>query len=399
MIERNLNNLNQDKLNALGKQRSNIFAWRGQFTPEFVSYLLDEFASCGFTIGDPFSGSGTVAVESLAKGFNCITYEINPSAYFMTSFYNYCKLSLDSRNQFLSKLIADITPIITSFSTSIPVYLPNEKDYRNAYYNLIQLAKNISDANFPESYLPFLLNVLFRSEKDKKLFLRDSFRTNFNALRNILRSLPESTGKFDPHLGDARLIGEQNPNSLDLIITSPPYINVFNYHQNYRGIIESFNYDILKIAHSEIGSNRKNRVNRLRTVVEYAIEIGSVLNSCSIALKNHAKIILVVGRESMVRKTPFYNSKIILDLLNAIPSFSINNVMERKFTNRYGENIFEDIIIAEKISSDISNTEVFKTIGLSHIENALSYASEDVLCDIKDVLQNNSSITESKIYK
>jgi len=34
----------QDKLNVTSKSRSNIFNWRGQFTPEFVEYIINTFA-------------------------------------------------------------------------------------------------------------------------------------------------------------------------------------------------------------------------------------------------------------------------------------------------------------------------------------------------------------------
>lgn len=33
-----------------------------------------------------------------------------------------------------------------------------------------------------------------------------------------------------------------------LLITSPPYINVFNYHQKYRRSVEALGYDVLAIA-------------------------------------------------------------------------------------------------------------------------------------------------------
>jgi len=34
--------LDREKLDVVNKKRSNIFGWRGQFTPDFVEYLLDE---------------------------------------------------------------------------------------------------------------------------------------------------------------------------------------------------------------------------------------------------------------------------------------------------------------------------------------------------------------------
>ena len=34
-------NLLQDRLDVRVKKRANVFNWRGQFTPEFIEYLID----------------------------------------------------------------------------------------------------------------------------------------------------------------------------------------------------------------------------------------------------------------------------------------------------------------------------------------------------------------------
>ena len=51
--------LDQQRLDVTNKTRSNIFGWRGQFTPEFVEYLLDETETGTGLVVDPFCGSGT----------------------------------------------------------------------------------------------------------------------------------------------------------------------------------------------------------------------------------------------------------------------------------------------------------------------------------------------------
>ncbi|MEP9412025.1 MAG: hypothetical protein HRF42_11640 [Candidatus Brocadia sp.] len=75
-------------------------------------------------------------------------------------------------------------------------------------------------------------------------------------------NLPQARKFITGDLCDARLAHERLRDSADLIITIPPYINVFNYHRNYRSIMDILGFDILKVAASEIGSNRKNRGNR-----------------------------------------------------------------------------------------------------------------------------------------
>jgi len=39
--------LEQEKLDVTAKKRSNLFNWRGQFTPEFVEYILTSFTKKG----------------------------------------------------------------------------------------------------------------------------------------------------------------------------------------------------------------------------------------------------------------------------------------------------------------------------------------------------------------
>ena len=72
--------LDRQKLDVTNKTRSNIFGWRGQFTPEFVAYLLDEANEGTGLVVDPFCGSGTVLQECAARNRAAHGFEINPAA-------------------------------------------------------------------------------------------------------------------------------------------------------------------------------------------------------------------------------------------------------------------------------------------------------------------------------
>lgn len=389
--------LEQNRLDVVHKQRSNFFNWKGQFTPEFIEYLLDCYANSNSIVADPFSGSGTVLSESIRKGLVCIGYEVNPSAYFMSKFYEYAMCTEEERKKLYNELRAAIGLTVNGMASNLPVYIESP-DYRTSYANLIQFAKYVSE-NVDFKMVPFMINVLFLCEKDKKLALRESLIKNIVYIRDLFFNLPYSKKSIIANLGDARSLGLKYQNLVDLVLTSPPYINVLNYHQNYRGIIECFGYDILKVAASEIGSNRKHRSNRFKTVVQYAIDMGHTLFNTSLALKEGGRMIFVVGRESMVRKTPFYNSKIIEDIVDVIPSLHIECVNERQFGNRYGECIKEDIIIVGKDKVDAQiDMKAFEEIGLNHIEKALSYASSDLEGDLLTILSKKETVIESPIY-
>lgn len=383
--------LSQERLDVVRKTRSNIFDWRGQFTPDFIEYLLCEFAKPGDVIADPFSGSGTVLLEATKLGNDCYGFEINPSAYFMSKFYEYSNYTKEGRDQLMAQL-RDIFGIgIRDMQNCLKVYVEHP-EYREAYKDLLDFAKYCKNIT-PNNLLPFIINVLFLCERDKKLCLRDSLIKNFNALKAQLYNLPYSHNYISANWADARSINKTCNENVNLIITSPPYINVFNYHQNYRGIIECFDFDLLQVANSEIGSNRKNRQNRFKTVIQYAIDMGHVLQSCKQALVDNGIMIWVVGRTSNVRKVPFSNSSIVKDLIQKINGLELEDVYYRKFGNRYGEEIIEDILIIRK-TSNINlkkDLDTFEEIGINHLRRVLDFVSDDVKPDLETLIYNTKT--------
>jgi len=392
--------LDKCKLDVICKTQTNPFNWRGQFTPDLVAYLLDTFAKEGYVIADPFAGSGTVLLESAKRGYSCMGLDINPSAYYMSKFYEYSGLSADKREALMQTVRKLIGNAVMSIADTVPVYV-DDKDYRKAYSNLLDFSIWIAN-NTPTDLWPFLINVLFLCEKDKKLPLKKSLIANLNKIRNYLFELPFTTSTISAKNEDARRISFYCNSSVDLILTSPPYVNVFNYHQNFRGIVECFQYNICEIASSEIGSNRKHRSNRYKTVVQYAEDMGRVLCENTKALKTGGKMIYIVGKESNVRKTPFYNSQIISDLVDCIPGLNVIDVHHRCFINRFGETIQEDLLEIGKETCPPDAEQLiscFETVGFKHLEKAIPYSPEENKADIYAILEKKDKVYESPILK
>jgi DNA modification methylase len=210
--------------------------------------------------------------------------------------------------------------------------------------------------------------------------------------------LPFTKSTINAVLKDARTVGEELTNKVDLIFTSPPYINVFNYHQNHRAIIEEFKFDILKVAQSEFGSNRKNRSNRFKTVIQYCIDMEQAIRSFWAALKNNGKMVLVLGRESNVRTTAFYNGLLIIEIIENSKGFENIKIMERSFMNKFGIVIKEDIIVAFKSNSPLSETLYGRNIALNHLESNLRITTGEIKQDIIEAIKNNSSVLASPLF-
>ena len=197
------------------------------------------------------------------KGYG---FEINPAAYAMSKFYSFCNKSLEERNSILRSFEDKFQNEIAKLNGQD--LFTKDSSYRDSYSNLIEFCKDLSSGLTSKSEKIILLNILFLSEKHKKLKLKESLGKSYSYIRRALLNLPYSKEPIKAYLEDSRSTHNYLEGNIDLIITSPPYINVFNYHQNYRAIIETFGFEILKVAHSEFGSNRKNRGNRFKTVIQ-----------------------------------------------------------------------------------------------------------------------------------
>lgn len=384
----------QERLNVTIKKRSNLFNWRGQFTPDFVAYMLESFAEPGSFVIDPFSGSGTVLQEAILHENPAEGFEINPSAYAMSKFFTFANLEVLERWDMLHRFEVKLNIVLRPLNGQL-IYKENP-DYRIAYKSLLDVGRTlIPTLNKAERIL--WLNLLFLSERDKNATLKHSFQKSFLYLKNALIKLPFSNQSIRASLQDAREVGKSHHEDTDLILTSPPYINVFNYHQNYRALVELFDFDLLKVANSEFGSNRKNRGNRFKTVVQYCLDMEQAVRSFWNALKYDATLLMVLGRQSNVRGTAFYNGEIVAEIIKSTKGFEEVGTMERKFTNKFGAAIKEDILIFRKKGLMVSS-EAGREVAANHLKRNLDVAENDIKSDLIDALDSIDTIISSPVF-
>ncbi len=387
--------LDQNRLNVTEKVRSNIFNWRGQFTPQFIEYLLDTYAVSTDLIFDPFCGSGTVLLESARKNIRSSGCEINPAAYAMAKFITLSNLQLGERQQIFNSVRARIEQLVGSYY-DLPLF-EAQPSFRGRYKNLLEFAGGLFAQINNKREMLLAVIVLFHAEVNGEDDLVPSVRRACKAVEAKLLTLPFSSSELSVDLCDARLAHRRFNRMVDIIITSPPYINVFNYHQNYRAILEVLGFDLLKVAESEIGSNRKNRGNRFRTVVQYTLDMEQALASFARSLKSKGLLVLVVGRESRVRGVPFSNSGILKKLAQGIHCYNQESENERVFTNRFGLRIKEDILVFRRTGQAPLEGNA-RGIAEKHLERAVSIATGDVRNDITEALAHLDDIEPSPLF-
>lgn len=380
-------------LNIESKARSNLFPWNGQFSPQFVEVMLRHYATAGASVLDPFCGSGTVLAESSHLDLTGTGIELNPAAFMLARIYTLACLSGSER-------VNLTTSVERALQTVMPTGWP------------LMVTIDVDSSYSYQAGLPSLLATSSEREKvvlEAFIILADFFKgttttklaKTWEKLRQTIEKLPHTKAPINVHHSDGRYPAEGEKH--DIVFTSPPYINVYNYHQQYRASAEALGWDLLHVAKTEIGSNRKNRGNRFLTVIQYCLDLAITLDSLWDATTPDARLIFVMGRESRVRGVPFFNGQIAANLAIEAVGYDLSLRQERVFTNRFGQQIFEDIVHFEKSEHRKPSgnaLEVARKVAKATLENGLNHAgTDDIKGDLMDALNRVNEVKESPRYK
>lgn len=364
-----------NKLNIVDKARTSRFAWRGQFSPELIEYLLETIFKDSQSIYDPFSGSGTVLFEASLLGKKSVGSEINPAAWCLSSSIHLNKLSSVEKDNLCSQLDATVS------------------EQKNVD-EVLELVQTTNNQSLKIALTAILLTATGNStaiDLKKVLKAKDSFIQFINEIHQY-------SGEAHSHLEDCRSTSILS-NSIDGVITSPPYINVFNYHQNYRPIMEKLGWFPLNAAKSEIGANRKFRQNRFLTVIQYAQDLGQTLDELARIMKPEAIGVMVVGRESKVLGESFNNSEILEKLLFCHPSFTFISSTERVFINKFGQSIYEDLLIFQKTASyEKLEIQISTEIGTDFLKAKLPDSKPENLELLTQAISKSETLQPSPLF-
>ncbi len=316
----------QELLDIADKKRTNPLPWKGQFSPQLIEAILNKYTDKNSVIFDPFLGSGTVLYEAGRLGIEAYGTEINPAAFTLANIYKFINLSQTQRKRWIDYFLEELNHNIFDPRQLSP---KSQKEIsQNDIGKLISLAVNNDDV---------MLKILYESliillDLDKKKVTKSKIFTIAETISDFVIKLLYSEKPINAYNSDARNIPLPN-SSVNLVITSPPYINVFNYHQQYRASTEALNWNLLEVAKSEFGSNRKHRSNRFLTVIQYCLDIASTFQELLRICKSGSRIIFVVGRESNIRGTPFFNGELVAEVATQVLGISLDIRQERTFGN------------------------------------------------------------------
>lgn len=279
-----------------------------KFIPQLVRRIIELYSDPGDYVGDLFVGSGTTGIEALRTKRRFYGSDVNPVALLISKAkvtpIQPEKLQRDSFHVFertenierigRRKLFEEEKEYIVSFDLRgaewherVNYWFP--QSHRIVIAQLLERILEVDDTPVRQFFLCAFSNILRRcsiwlsgstkAQKDINRSLGDPVEEFQKQVRDMMRRNrlywedlahhgfdPQSaTSHFDISFQDARH-PEIEPNSFDLLVTSPPYATCYDYRQLHQltelwfepyGIIETIDNELTWIGSDEATTRRE----------------------------------------------------------------------------------------------------------------------------------------------
>jgi tRNA G10 N-methylase Trm11 len=328
------NEIKPNKTREIRYLTHSFHEYKGRFYPQLAKVFMN-YAGIkrGDTVLDPFCGSGTTLVESFLYGANAVGVDINPIAYLLAK----AKVkSIVLKQKDLSQIRKAFECIkedpdgkkikIENYRNTLDIEylqnwfpennlkkiilileiiqkLPNET---SQLFSKVVLSNLLRDFSFQD---PSQLRIRRRADQPKE-YLIEIFKKNlYEQIENIERfqSLNrfELNSKIENYLGDIRTLmrtANLKKNSIDVVITSPPYATALPYVDTDRLSLFAFGYTdkkgFRKLEETLIGNREITKSKR--ELLDKELEANFEQSVLPKEIISHLQKIFLLNRDSNV---------------------------------------------------------------------------------------------------
>jgi len=269
---------------STGYATHGLFPYRGKFHPQLIKGLINILnIQKDDTILDPMAGSGTTNVEAALMGINSKAIDVSPFCQFMIK-TKYEALTIDPKILEQTKIDnkklfdyfkqGDVLRRITQIGDNNKV-----KIYNLAFLAFLD-ALGYSKRVVKSSHEQLFNKVLPRYIETVKAFL---FNQYFDQ---------NKIGNMDVLSDSDALNIKLDINSVDCVITSPPYSFAIDYIENDKDQLEFLSYDTTVLKNKLIGLKGKTKNQKLEN---YFADMDAFCLQVSMVLKKGKYFVLIIG--------------------------------------------------------------------------------------------------------
>ena len=313
---------------------SSIHFHPGRFISQIPAALIGRLTKPGDLVLDPYCGSGTTLVEAQRLRRRSIGIDANP----VSALISRAKLLPVRHERIVRVLQGHLRRFIdhpfdlgrsTELSLDVPSTVQLSKWYHpdtgaelRELWSYISGLRGVARTLFEFAFSGILMPACSETRNwgyicDNTRPLEFRYIDAKNLFRDILAKLEEAYTSRDFNLppdtpfplpgatviqGDSgRVMEGLEADSVDLVVTSPPYYGVVDYAKSQRLSMEWFGQSVEEFRALETGARSKRH--RIAAYTQYLNEIERVLNQVGRLLKSEGVFALLIGQSDR-RKNP-----------------------------------------------------------------------------------------------
>ncbi|NJD76401.1 MAG: hypothetical protein FIB08_04800 [Candidatus Methanoperedens sp.] len=311
-----------------------ISPYIGKIKSTFAEKLITTYTKPRDTILDPFAGSGTVALESLIAGRQVIANDINPYAITLIkakmfppnsleeaikSAKDYISLSKKQRGEIDFEEVPDWIKkfyhqdTLKEINSLSQLLRENNEDFLMACLLGILHHQRPGFLSYPASHLvPYLRTKKYPPEEYPEMYsYRDVEPRLLKKIQRVYRRIPIFDGSLNRicFQKDAeKLVLPEN--SIDAIISSPPYMNALDYARDNR----------LRLWFLGEKDYEKYDTKSPRNIEDFKILMKNVMKNLYPALKINSYCVFVLGDVNKSKKS-INTALAVIEIANSMGSF------------------------------------------------------------------------------
>ena len=283
---------------STGYATHSLFPYRGKFHPQLIRALLNILeVKPGNVVLDPMAGSSTVAVEANLLGIDSISVDLSPFCELMGRVKTF---ALDLDVKVLESIIRNPKEILEKLKKEkVPEYFKNNKDDKKRnYYEIVLLA--------------FLDTMGFASRSSSsidKLFPRvlERYVSTIKYFQSARQKINLKIGKSEIIQGSVLNLPIDD-NSVDAVITSPPYSFAIDYLKNDQPQLEYLGYNLEELREDMIGLQGRGVENKLEI---YFDKMDIALKEMKRVSKKNSPIVIIIGTNDIQTNGVRLETKVI----------------------------------------------------------------------------------------
>lgn len=305
-----------------------LHPYPAKFIPQIPTNLIAQLSMRGDVILDPFGGSATTAVETVRLGRRAISFDANPLSALIGRVKTGYMSSQDRAD--IGQLLAaveghiigtrehqnlQLNQVFTHNQNFLP-NIPNVEKWFSDFvieelcllrYLIDQTTEGLAHDAAQLALSRIIIRVSSQESETryvsvkKKSYPTLTLQAYLESLKTVVRRLEVAATKLQYAdarflVGDSRseLIEKVGENTVDLIVTSPPYPNATDYHLYHRFRLFWLGFDPKELGRVEIGSHLRHQKNKTG-FEEYRTDMKQVIEGCAKVLMPGRYSVFVVG--------------------------------------------------------------------------------------------------------